>query len=130
MLLPCGLLFWSLLSCAREAPAAPGSRSAVLAEQTGRLGERAAVLAEQAQGLEGQFDALRAAAPEDRAAIRAAIRAEALAIREESGRIAMQVRQMEAAAPVHPKGAGQADPGPGDGDGGAGGAAGGGADER
>lgn len=94
------LLF--LLACARPPDAPdPTSPSAVLATRTGTLGREAAALAVDLQGLEGLFDQVKTAPPEERARLVEEIRTRATAARIEAVKLRDEVADIEAGAEVY-----------------------------
>ena len=91
-----------LLACARAPDAPdPSSPSAVLATRAGTLGRESATLAVDLQGLEGLFDQVKVAQPEERARLMDEIRTRATAARIEAVKLRDEVADIEAGAEVY-----------------------------
>lgn len=95
-------MLWLLVACARPPDAPdPASPSAVLATRTGTLGRQAAALSVELQDMEGLFDQVRTAPPEERARIVEDIRTRAAAARVQAVKLRDAVADIEAAAQVY-----------------------------
>lgn len=96
------MLLLLALACAEPpGPATSGSRSAELATRAGEVGRKANVLAERTRDLEGLFDELRAAPPEQRDAVRARIHQRAQELFAEAEGLQGEVARIETAAQVY-----------------------------
>lgn len=91
-----------LLACAPATPAPdPASPSAKLATRVGAIGRQAATLDVELQNLEGEFDAIKTAPPEERERLAADLRARATAAREQAVKLRDAVSDVEAGAEVY-----------------------------
>lgn len=108
-------MLWALLlACGSDAgPAAPGSRSAVLAQRAGGLQRDAQAIASGATDIEGWMDEWREASPEDRPGIEARIAARAMELQAQANDIQARVVAIEEGARAWsppPEAAGQMPP--------------------
>jgi hypothetical protein len=94
--------WWLLVACADgPGPAPSGSRSAELAQRAGDVSRRAEALAEATRELEGLYDALRAAPDDEKPAIRAAIHARALVLRDHADALRDEAERIETSALIY-----------------------------
>jgi hypothetical protein len=94
---------WLLLLACAQVPDAPdpSSPSAILATRTGTVGRRAAELSVELKELEGAFDQVKLAPPEERERLVQDIRTRASAARVKAIQLRDEVADIEAAAEVY-----------------------------
>lgn len=95
-------MWWLLLACVREpGPAPAGTRSAELATRAADIAQRSKELAAHAQDLEGWFDELRVAPPDQQEAILAKIRERAAELKVRSEELRDDVILIEQGAEIY-----------------------------